>query len=150
MENQFCFFQLPTNLPLEGLYKESTKRDDPDFQLETDDIFKILTEKRFDSTGFFLERDFKTPFVKETNIKDDKTKISDKELNFDLYKLGKLCKMKDGSLKLRIGDNFFDVISGVQDNFYKEVISINTQKKMAYNLFPVEKKIIIKPDLNSM
>lgn len=151
MKDQFCFFQLPTNLPLEGLCKESTKKDDPDFQFDTDDIFKILTEKRFDSTGFYLERDFKTPFLKETVVKDDKIKPGDKDnINFDTYKMGKLCIMKDGKLKMKIGENLFDVLSGMEDYFYKEIMAINPQKKMAHSLFPLEKKIIIKPDMNSL
>lgn len=61
--------------------------------------------------------------------------------------LGKLCRFKDGSMKLKIGDNYFDLIEGVQDNFYKELFAIDFNKKMALNLMPVSKKFIIKPDL---
>ena len=57
--------------------------------------------------------------------------------------------MKDGSLKMKIGENLFDVTDGVQDNFYKELFSMDFDGRNASNLFPVEKKFIVKPDIDS-
>lgn len=50
---------------------------------------------------------------------------------------------------MRIGDSVFDVTDGVQDNFYKELFSFDFRGKIAQNLFPVEKKFIVKPDIAS-
>lgn len=113
-----------------------------------------LLEKKFDSTGFFLERDFdlvtdKQVLAKQQGEKNGKMEKDGKASFYDTIALGKLCRMKDGSLKMKIGENFFDLIDGVQNNFYKELFSIDFEKQTAMNLFPIEKKFIIKPDIES-
>ena len=153
LTDEFCFFQLPANLPMEGCYQETPKTEDPDYDLYNKDILSAFLEKKFDATGFFLEREFKLFEKKAENIKAPPKKNStditftDAELTHDTISIGKLCKLKDGSLKLRIGENYFDLIDGVQDNFYKDLFAIDYDKKAALNLLPIEKKFIIKPDL---
>lgn len=84
--------------------------------------------------------------------KEHKKLHQDKVLHdkfFDTYQVGKLCKMKNGEIKLRIGNNYFDVTQGVQDSFYKELFVVDYTDKFAMSLFPVEKKIVIKPNITS-
>jgi hypothetical protein len=153
LKSQFCFFQLPINLPIKGCFTPGrTEEGDPDIELNPKDpnILKSFLSKKFDSTGFLLDKDAKLfeegqAHTKETQKKKD---IEDEAL-FETVKIGKMCVMKDGSIKMKIGQNFFDVMPGVQDHFYKEVISVDVNKKQAVNLTAVERKIIVKPDLNS-
>ena len=154
--NEFSFFQLPANLPLEGCYQLTPKTEDSDIEINTDNLLSSFLNNRFDSTGFYLERDFKCLIDKHKNKMDeekgkesrDKDKIPQEKLH-DTFHIGKLCRMKNGEIKMKIGNNFFDVTEGVQDSFYKELYAIDYQEKVAMSLFPIEKKFVIKPDMNS-
>jgi len=143
-------------LPLEGCAELTPKTENPDFEINTDDLLLSFLSNKFDSTGFFLERDFKLLKEKSQNKmaeeKDPKKGLKDKipqDQNYDTYKIGKLCRMKNGGVKLRIGNNFFDVTQGVQDSFYKELFMIDYTDKTAMSLFPIEKKFVVKPNMES-
>jgi len=159
LTNEFCFFQLPANLPLEGCHELTPKHENPDMEINTEDLLSSFLSKKFDSTGFYLEREFKLmkgqtkdKMVEETNPQKGRENIGSKipqEKMYDTYKLGKLCRMKNGEIKMRIGNNFFDVAQGVQDSFYKELFVIDYTEKSAMSLFPIEKKFVIKPNMES-
>lgn len=149
--NEFCFFQLPANLPLEGCYEMTPKTENPDMELNSNDLLSSFLDNKFDSTGFHLERDFKLlqgkskdKMVEEKNPPKGK----DNKLH-DTYHIGKLCRMKNGELKMKIGNNLFDLTQGVQDSFYKELYAVDYSEQAAMSLFPIEKKFIIKPDMES-
>jgi len=159
--NEFCFFQMPANLPLEGCYEMTPKTENPDMEINSNDLLSSFLNNKFDSTGFYLERDFKflqgkpkdkmveenLPHKgKEAGGFKDKAQL---DKTHDTYHIGKLCRMKNGELKLRIGNNFFDLTQGVQDSFYKELYAIDYSEQVAMSLFPIEKKFIIKPDMES-
>jgi len=147
---------LPANLPLEGCHALTPKTEDIDFEINTDDLLLSFLSNKFDSTGFYLEREFKLLKEKSQNkmaeekepIKGTKDKTLQDKL-YDTYKIGKLCRMKNGEIKLKIGNNFFDVTQGVPDSFYKELFVIDYTDKHAMSLFPVEKKFVVKPNMES-
>lgn len=161
LSEEFCFFQLPANLPLEGCAELTPKTENPDIEINTEDLLSSFLNNRFDSTGFYLERDFKvlTESNKEKMVeekakvekrgKESKDKASADKM-YETYHIGKLCRMKNGEIKMKIGNNFFDVTEGVQDSFYKELFAVDHQEdKVAYSLFPIEKKFVIKPNMES-
>lgn len=159
--NEFCFFQMPANLPLEGCYEMTPKTENADIEINSNDLLSSYLNNKFDSTGFYLERDFrflqgksKDKMTEENPPQKGKEAggFKDKpqqEKSHDTYHIGKLCRMKNGDLKLRIGNNFFDLTQGVQDSFYKELYAIDYSDQVAMSLFPIEKKFIIKPDMES-
>jgi len=149
--NEFCFFQMPANLPLEGCYEMTPKTENSDMEINSNDLLSSFLDHKFDSTGFHLERDFKflqnkskDKMVEEKNPPKGKV-----DKGYDTYKIGKLCRMKNGELKMKIGNNFFDLTQGVQDSFYKELYAVDYSEQVAMSLFPIEKKFIIKPDMES-
>jgi hypothetical protein len=65
-------------------------------------------------------------------------------------KIGKLYVLKSGKMKLRIGDNFFDVDQGLSCSFLQELHYVNLNSKEMFNLGEIDKRIVITPDLNDL
>lgn len=64
--------------------------------------------------------------------------------------IGKLCVMKSGKLKLRIGHQYFDVDNGTQGHFHQQIVSLSISDNQCHVLSDVKQKLIISPDVNSL
>ena len=138
--HDFALLQLPANLPLEGCYQQTPKFENTDINLKTNDLLSALLNNKFDSTGCYLEREFST--ILDKNIIKDKKDAG--------LVIGKLCKLRNGKIKMKIGENLFDINEGVQENFYKEIMAINSHDHEALSLMKLQNKLIVKPDISDI
>eukprot|EP00347_Sterkiella_histriomuscorum_P015718 403355942 len=83
--------------------------------------------------------------------------INSKDEQVDPPKIGKIRIMKSGKVVLRMQDPNdqsqyidFELIKGIQTNFYQELISVDVQKSQAHFLAPLNHKLIATPDLDSI
>ncbi|KAD5961318.1 hypothetical protein R6Q59_014263 [Mikania micrantha] len=64
--------------------------------------------------------------------------------------MGKLLVYKSGAIKLKLGDNLFNVSSGTCSGSDRSVAMMNTKSKDCCVLGKVDKRAIVTPDLNSI
>jgi hypothetical protein len=64
--------------------------------------------------------------------------------------IGKLVIFRSGKVKLRIGDQFFDVATGMPCNFLQEVVAINTAQKKFYQLGDISRRMVCYPDIEHL
>lgn len=70
--------------------------------------------------------------------------------------IGKILVKKSGKVVLRVpsqtGDDFtdFELIKGIETNFYQEVISAHPSKQEVHFLGPINHKLIAVPDLDQI
>lgn len=137
----YALLQLPANLPLEGCYHPTPKTENIDIDLKNEngpkDLLSVLLSTKFDSTGYYLEREF-------SNITDDPLIKERKETALSI---GKLCKLRNGKFKIKIGENMFDINEGVPDHFLNEVTAINVNDHEALSLMKLNHKFVLKPDM---
>lgn len=121
-ENQIYLFQFPRQIPLNLPGQEKEKL------LET-----YNDEPIYDQNGYLIKPEFQNSFLE---VKKN-------------FKLGKLRVYKSGKVKLKIGDNEFDVQTGVYNTFYQQVAIIN--KEMLNQTFILgktcDKKMVVIPQI---
>lgn len=140
LRNDFAMLQFPQNLPLEGFYKLDPVYENFDKDLTSDtNIFTSLINQRFDSTGYYLDRDFS-----KMNLGVPGTVVNEKEGVF----LGKLIRYKSGKIKMKIGDNTFDINPGLKGEFYQEILAVDKDRREASSLTKIQEKFVVKPDLD--
>eukprot|EP00331_Platyophrya_macrostoma_P006065 CAMPEP_0176427540 /NCGR_PEP_ID=MMETSP0127-20121128/12628_1 /TAXON_ID=938130 /ORGANISM="Platyophrya macrostoma, Strain WH" /LENGTH=336 /DNA_ID=CAMNT_0017809077 /DNA_START=43 /DNA_END=1049 /DNA_ORIENTATION=- len=138
LRNDFAMIQFPQNLPLEGFYKLDPPHEHVEKDLTSDtNIFSSLINQRFDSTGYYLDRDFS-----KMNL-GTAVPVGEKE---GIY-LGKLIRYKSGKIKMRIGENTFDINPGIKGDFYQEILSVDKDRREASSLTKIQEKFVVKPDL---
>jgi hypothetical protein len=64
--------------------------------------------------------------------------------------IGKLVIYKSGKVKLRIGDLYFDVSTGMPCNFLQEVVAINPEKKKCFQLGDISRRMVCYPDIEHL
>jgi len=64
--------------------------------------------------------------------------------------IGKLLIYKSGKVKLKVGDQLFDVSTGMPCNFLQEVVAINTDKKKYFQLGDISRRMVCYPDIDNL
>jgi len=120
-EEDFFLFQFPRILPVNS---------DKQIQNELEDT----DEPTYDNNGFLVTKEFENVFKSIANNS----------------KLGKLKFYKSGKIKLQMGDNIFDINSGITSRFAQElsIVSPHTNELVFLGNLK-EKKIVITPNMNS-
>uniref|UniRef100_A0A1D1XF31 DNA-directed RNA polymerase III subunit RPC4 n=1 Tax=Anthurium amnicola TaxID=1678845 RepID=A0A1D1XF31_9ARAE len=64
--------------------------------------------------------------------------------------MGKMLVYKNGAVKMKLGDAVFDVSPGSECIFAQDVMAINTQQKHCCVLGELNKRAIVRPDVDSL
>jgi hypothetical protein len=119
-EDNFFLFQFPRLLPINSEKQVQNEAEETD-------------EPTYDKHGYMIKREYENLL---------KTLPANS-------KLGKLKFYKSGKVKLQIGDNLFDVGSGITSRFAQELAVISKKTNEAAFLGDLrDKNIIITPELN--
>lgn len=65
-------------------------------------------------------------------------------------KIGKIVVYKSGKVKMRVGDQLFDVSTGMPCNFLQEVVAIDSNKQKLYQLGELQRRMVCYPDIADM
>lgn len=123
-----------------------------------------LLEENLEPTLFFVQLPSTLPMVKKSaSAGEQKVDASSrqparppgKEKAIGLNELpaglvGKLQIYKSGAVKWKIGDTLYDVSTGSECMFTQEVMAINTEKKHCCVVGELDKRMIIRPDVDSI
>ncbi|CDP03102.1 unnamed protein product [Coffea canephora] len=64
--------------------------------------------------------------------------------------MGKILVYRSGAVKLKLGDNLYDVSVGLDCVFAQDVVAINDEEKHCCTVGELDKRVIITPDVDSM
>ena len=121
-ENKLFIFQFPRQIPINNL----------NCQIKTKEEENVNEEPNYDENGYLISPEFKNSFQE---IKDNNVKI------------GKLILLKNGKIKLKMGDIYFDINQGSKAKFAQETVVVQNEENQAYFIGePVNKKFIVTPE----
>ena len=119
-EEDFFLFQFPRILPINS---------DKQLQNELEDA----DEPIYDNNGYLVTKEYENVFK---SIPGNN-------------KLGKLKFYKSGKIKLQMGDNYFDINSGITSRFAQELSVLSKDKNELIFLGNIkDKKIVVTPNMN--
>lgn len=62
-------------------------------------------------------------------------------------KIGKIIVYKSGKVKMKVGDQLFDVATGMPCNFLQEVVAIDANRQKLYQLGELQRRMVCYPDI---
>jgi len=116
IENEYFMVQFPKFMPLNKELQKKMKNDELDNE-----------EPIYDSMGFLITKDFENIFKTIPNNNN----------------LGKLKIYKSGKVKLQIGENLFDINTGIKTNFSQEFAVLSKQSKELFILGNIKNKNLV-------
>ncbi len=121
-ESDIFLLQFPRMIPVNSEIQNKLKAE----EVETE-------EPIYDQNGFLVKNDFENVF---------------KEFPRN-SQMGKLKIFKSGKIKLQLGNNLYEVSTGVNCKFAQELGVVSTKSQEAFFLGKIrDKKLIVTPELN--
>ncbi|KAK4757895.1 hypothetical protein SAY87_019196 [Trapa incisa] len=118
-----------------------------------------LTEENLEPSMFFVQLPPSLPVMKpwtSTEGGEERTESSKTPVGgcgFDELPggfMGKMLVYRSGAIKLKLGDNLYDVSAGSSCVFAQEVVAMNTAEKHCSSVGELTKRVIITPDVDSI
>ena len=116
IENEYFMVQFPKFMPLNKELQTKLKNEELDNE-----------EPVYDNMGFLITKDFENVFKSLKNNSN----------------LGKIKVYKSGKVKMQIGDNLFDLNTGIKTSFSQEFAVLAKQSKELFILGNIKDKNLI-------
>lgn len=110
----------------------------------------------------FFQLPARMPMVKEqpnadsneaSNSSKSSKGVGTKQKVYNLHELpagfmGKLLVYRSGAVKLKLGDNLFDVSEGADSAFEQDIFAVNTEEKSCCSIGELNKCAVVTPDVD--